>query len=193
MDLEVKQILTQIAGFVVLLWLLKKFAWGHILNMLDERRKKIASEFQAIEESKKDLSTLKNEYESKLVEIETYTQTRLREGIKEGERIAKEIIDKAREEAIKFLKEKEQEIKKEREKALKDLESRIIDLSVTIASKVIGKTLSKEDNLKIVNEFISNTQNLDLINDGEGPDRDRSDKTKGEQTDIYTSGHKVNQ
>ncbi|MBI5199644.1 MAG: F0F1 ATP synthase subunit B [Nitrospirae bacterium] len=193
MDLELKQILTQIAGFIVLLWLLKKFAWGHILNMLDERRNKIANEFQAIEESKKDLSILKNEYESKLVEIETYTQTRLREGIKEGERIAKEIIDKAREEAIKFLREKEQEIKKEREKALKDLESRIIDLSVTIASKVIGKTLSKEDNLKIVNEFISNTQNLDLINDGEGPDRDCSDRTEGEQTGLYTPDHKVNQ
>lgn len=192
MDLEFKQILTQIAGFIILLWLLKKFAWGHILNMLDERRNKIASEFQAIEESKKDLSILKNEYESKLSEIETYTQTRLREGIKEGERIAKEIIDKAREEAIKLLKEKEQEIKKEREKALKDLETRIIDLSVTIASKVIGKTLSKEDNLKIVNEFISTTQNLDLIYDAVGPDRDRSDKTKGEGT-IYTSEHKVKQ
>ncbi len=193
MDLELKQILTQIAGFIVLLWLLKRFAWGHILNMLDERRNKIASEFQAIEESKKDLSILKNDYESKLAEIETYTQTRLREGIKEGERIAKEIIDKAREEAIKFLKEKEQEIIKEREKALKDLESRIIDLSVTIASKVIGKTLSKEDNLKIVNEFISNTQNLDLFHDGEGQDRDRSDKTKGEDTGLYTSEHKINQ
>ncbi|HLF86598.1 MAG TPA: F0F1 ATP synthase subunit B [Nitrospiria bacterium] len=192
MDLELKQILTQIAGFIILLWLLKKFAWGHILNMLDERRNKIASEFQTIEESKKDLSILKNEYESKLSEIETYTQTRLREGIKEGERIAKEIIDKAREEAIKLLKEKEQEIKKEREKALKDLETRIIDLSVTIASKVIGKTLSKEDNLKIVNEFISTTQNLDLIYDAVGPDRNRSDKTKVEGT-KYTSEHKVKQ
>lgn len=191
MDLEFKQILTQIAGFIILLWLLKKFAWGHILNMLDERRNKIASEFQAIEESKKDLSILKIEYESKLSEIETYTQTRLREGIKEGERIAKEIIDKAREEAIKLLKEKEQEIKKEREKALRDLESRIIDISVTIASRVIGKTLSKEDNLKIVNEFISNTQNLDLIYDIDGP-RDSSDKTKEEGTGIYTSENKVN-
>ena len=191
MDLEFKQILTQIAGFIILLWLLKKFAWGHILNMLDERRNKIASEFQAIEESKKDLSILKIEYESKLSEIETYTQTRLREGIKEGERIAKEIIDKAREEAIKLLKEKEQEIRKEREKALRDLESRIIDISVTIASRVIGKTLSKEDNLKIVNEFISNTQNLDLIYDIDGP-RDSSDKTKKEGTGIYTSENKVN-
>lgn len=191
MDLEFKQILTQIAGFIILLWLLKKFAWGHILNMLDERRNKIASEFQAIEESKKDLSILKIEYESKLSEIETYTQTRLREGIKEGERIAKEIIDKAREEAIKLLKEKEQEIKKEREKALRDLESRIIDISVTIATRVIGKTLSKEDNLKIVNEFISNTQNLDLIYDIDGP-RDSSDKTKEEGTGIYTSENKVN-
>jgi F-type H+-transporting ATPase subunit b len=190
-DLEFKQILTQIAGFIILLWLLKKFAWGHILNMLDERRNKIASEFQAIEESKKDLSILKIEYESKLSEIETYTQTRLREGIKEGERIAKEIIDKAREEAIKLLKEKEQEIKKEREKALRDLESRIIDISVTIASRVIGKTLSKEDNLKIVNEFISNAQNLDLIYDIDGP-RDSSDKTKEEGTGIYTSENKVN-
>ena len=192
MELEFKQILTQIAGFIVLLWLLKKFAWSHILNMLDERRNKIASEFQAIEESKKALSILKSEYESKLSEIETYTQTRLREGIKEGEKIAKEIIDKAREEAIKLLKEKEQEIRKEREKALRDLESRIIDLSVTIASKVIGKTLSKEDNLKIVNEFISKTQNLDLIYDGDGP-RDCSDKTKGEGTGIYTSENKINQ
>lgn len=193
MELQLQQILTQIAGFIILLWLLKRFAWGHILNLLEERRNKIAQEFQLIEESKKELSVLKEEYESKLAEIEVYAQTRLREGVKEGERIAKEIVDKAREESIKIFKEREIEIEKERERALRDLESRIIDLSVIIASKVIGRSFSKEDHLRIINEFISHTKDLNLLGDGGNPHPVNPDKTIAEETKIYTSEHKANQ
>lgn len=184
MELQLQQILTQIVGFIVLLWLLKKFAWSHILNMLEERRSKIINEFQLIEGSKKELANLRREYESKLSEIETYAQTRLREGIKEGEKIAKEIVEKAREESIKILKEKELEIKKEREKALRDLESSIIDLSVIIASKVIGRSLSKEDNLRIINEFMSHTKYLDLLSNGENSDPASANKEKSEENKV---------
>ncbi len=174
MNLQLQQILTQIAGFIILFWLLKRFAWGPILNMLEERRNKIANEFQTIEETKKEISILKKEYETKLAEIEVLAQTRLREGIKEGERVAKQIIDRAREESIKILKEKEEEIRKEREKALKGLESRIIDLSVIVASKAIGSSLGKEDHLRIINEFVSQTRYLDLLYDGENPQKEET-------------------
>lgn len=160
MDLQIQQILTQMAGFIVLLWLLKRFAWKPILNMLEERRGKIVHEFKAIEDAKTGLSLLKKEYELKLAEIDLHAQARLREGIKEGERMAREIMDKAREESINILKEKEAEIRKEREKALRELESRIVDLSVMIASKTIGKSLSKEDHLRIINEFVTQTRYL---------------------------------
>lgn len=160
MNLHIQQILTQMAGFVILIWILKRLAWKPILKMLDERRTKIANEFQTIEDAKKELSLLKGEYESKLAEIELHAQARLREGIKEGEKIAKEIVDKAREESIRLIKEREAEAKKEMEKTLKELQSRIVDLSVMIASKTIGKSLSKEDHLRIINEFVSQTRYL---------------------------------
>jgi len=98
----------------------------------------------------------------------------LRDGIKDGERIAKEIIEKAREESIKILKEKEEEIRKERQKALKGLESRIIDLSVIVASKAIGRSLSNEDHVRIINEFVSQTRNLDLLYDRENPQKEET-------------------
>ena len=46
MNLEWQQILTHLLGFVIAVWLLKKYAWGPLLSIMEERRNKIVDEFQ---------------------------------------------------------------------------------------------------------------------------------------------------
>ena len=52
MEFELQQVLTHTVGFLITVWVLKRFAWGPLLGMMEERRNKIVGEFQKIEEEK---------------------------------------------------------------------------------------------------------------------------------------------
>ena len=52
--IDPRQVLTQILGFLILMWLLRKFAWGPVLAMLEARREKIAGEFREADKRKVD-------------------------------------------------------------------------------------------------------------------------------------------
>ena len=70
MDVQWQQLLTHALGFLIVLWILKKYAWGPLLSMMEERRNKIAGEFQQIEDEKVNVAKLTSEYEGKLKDID---------------------------------------------------------------------------------------------------------------------------
>jgi len=59
MELQWKALLTQVVGFLIVLWLLRKYAWGKLLAFTEKRREVIANEFATIEKSKLDADGLK--------------------------------------------------------------------------------------------------------------------------------------
>ena len=66
----VQQVVTHILGFLIFVWILKKYAWGPLLGLMEERRNKIAGEFKQIEKEKADVAALTNDYQKKLKEID---------------------------------------------------------------------------------------------------------------------------
>ncbi len=88
MDLQWSQLLTHLIGFLITVWLLKKYAWGPLLNIMEERRAKIKSEFDSIEEEKANVARLTAEYESRLKEIDSERRAKLVEAVNEGKKIA---------------------------------------------------------------------------------------------------------
>ncbi|MFQ5456446.1 MAG: F0F1 ATP synthase subunit B [Nitrospirota bacterium] len=154
MNIEIQQILTQMAGFLLLVWVLKKFAWKHLLSLLDERRERISSQFSEIEKTKEDVSRLKSEYEVKTAEIESNSQAKINEAVLKGDQIARDIQEKARTEYQEIIERAGREIEREKDRAIVELKEKIVDLSVTVASKVIDNSLKKEDHLKLVDRYI---------------------------------------
>ncbi len=67
--LEWQKMLTHAVGFIIFFWVMKKFAWGPLLNLLDERRQKIADSFKEIDDKGAATDKLKGEYEDKLKNI----------------------------------------------------------------------------------------------------------------------------
>ena len=70
MELQWKALLTQVVGFLIVLWLLRKYAWGQLLAFTEKRRETIANEFATIEKSKVDADALRRRYEEELAGIE---------------------------------------------------------------------------------------------------------------------------
>ena len=96
MEFDPKQILVHAIGFLILLAILKKFAWGSLLKVMQDRTARITGEFQAIEQAKKELAELKTRYEQHMAKIEEEARVKVQQAIADGRRVAMEIEEDAR-------------------------------------------------------------------------------------------------
>ncbi|MBI5194220.1 MAG: F0F1 ATP synthase subunit B [Nitrospirae bacterium] len=160
MNLEIQQILTQAFGFIILLFLLKKFAWKPLLSLLDERRDKIASEFNTIERVKSEIARLEEDYKSKLADIDNHSRQKIQEAISEGQRIAAEIQDKAREDANKAIEKAKANIEIEVAKARMELRSQMANIAIKAAEKILKEDLDDSRHKNLVMGFIENLESV---------------------------------
>lgn len=149
-----KLVLTQILGFLLMMWVLRKYAWGPVLSLLEERRKAIAGEFQEAERRKAAADETRVAYEQKIAEIERAARVRLQEAVAEGHKVAGEIRTQAQKDAHERIERAEHEIEREREKAKELLKERMIDLAMRSAEKILRQKLDGASQRKLVGEFI---------------------------------------
>ena len=152
--LSASEIAAQIIGFLLLLLLLRIFAWKKILGLLDERKARIASEFKNIEDTKNELSRLNSEYAAKMAKIEEAANRKIQEAIAEGRKITDEVRKKAHEEAQDIINNAKENIRHELSRAKEELKEQVIDLSIKATEAVIREKLTGEDDRKIINEFL---------------------------------------
>lgn len=154
MNLEFGQIITQIIGFLIALFILKKFAWKPLLGILEERRLRIKSEFEKLDQEKNSLKVLSSEYEDKLKDIEGLARQKILEAAKEGQQMANQVKENARKEALEIMSRSKEEIQREVEKAKVQLKNDVVNLSLQAAEKIIQEKLDKEKDEKLIRDFI---------------------------------------
>ncbi len=153
--LSTSEIVAQLISFLILFFILKKFAWKPILKILDDRKGKIASDFKNIEDTKAEVSKLKADYEKQISVIEDTKRAKLQEAIKEGSKLAEEIKKKAQEEAQRIIDTAKDSIKYEVEQAKKELKEKIVDLTIEVTEKIIKEKLTEEKDKKLIDDFLS--------------------------------------
>ncbi len=144
MSLDFQQIATQIVGFLILLWLLRRYAWGQILSLLDQRRLDIATKFQKIEREKEEIARLQASYSAKMAEIEHQAKLRIEEAVVQGEHRAREIAEEARGEAQRILEKAKGDIDREVAAARFMLKEEIITLAISAAQQVVEQEMNAE-------------------------------------------------
>src|SRR5438876_1230942 len=132
---------TQILGFLVTLWLLRKFAWGPLVGMLEARRQKIAEDFRAAEHARDEARDLKTAYEQKLRAADVEARGRIQAAVAEGQQVAAEIKTQAQAEAARRLERALDEVAREREKAKEQLKQQVVRLSLRTAEKILRQKL----------------------------------------------------
>jgi len=152
--IDIPQVATQILGFLLLLWGLRKWAWGPVLAMLETRRQKIAGAFEDADRRKAEALELKARYEQDLRGIEAQARQRIQQAVTEGQKVAAEIKAQAHVEAQQRVARAEGEIEREREKAKELLKEHIISLAVRSAEKILRENLDDKAQRKLAAEFI---------------------------------------
>jgi F-type H+-transporting ATPase subunit b len=143
-----------IVVFLVLLTLLAKFAWGPLLKALDQRQAAIRKSLDDAQQAKQELERLQQQSEKIIRDARVEADTIISRSRGDGERLREEMKQKARAEADTIVKSAERQIQLETGRALQQIRREVADLSVLIASKIIQRNLSKEDNERLIDETI---------------------------------------
>lgn len=147
-------IIFQLVMFIILLALVKKFAWGPLMGIMKEREQLIANEISDAEASRAEASKLLEEQRELLKTSRSEAGQLIENAKKQGEVQREDIITAARTEAERLKESAKREIVQEKEKAVAALREQVASLSVLIASKVIEKELSEADQEKLINEYL---------------------------------------
>jgi F-type H+-transporting ATPase subunit b len=156
MHVDVPQLLTHAVGFLIFVWIMKRFAWGPLLGLMEERRNKIIGEFDKIEQDKAEVAAVTADYEAKMKEIDGERRTKLVEAVDEGKKMAAEIKTTAQDE-IKGLHEKAKaDLQRDVAKAKVQLRDEMISMTMTAAEKVVHEKMDDAKHRELIGRFIDN-------------------------------------
>jgi F-type H+-transporting ATPase subunit b len=158
MNIEFSQILTHMVGFLIALAILAKFAWKPMLAMLDERREKIATEFQRIEAKKADAEKLLLDYEQRLRKIEEEARLKLNEAVQEGQQVAGQLKADAQEEARKIVSRAKSELARDVAQARSQLKADMVAMTISATEKLLREKLDTDANRKLVTRFLDEVE-----------------------------------
>ncbi|MET3317831.1 UNVERIFIED_ORG: F-type H+-transporting ATPase subunit b [Peribacillus simplex] len=146
--------LFQLVMFIILLALLKKFAWGPLMGIMTQREEHVANEIQAAEASRQEALKYLEEQREIVKQSRTEAGQLIENAKLQGEAQREDIVNQARLEAERVKESAKREIVQEKEKAITALREQVASLSVLIASKVIEKELSEADQEQLINDYI---------------------------------------
>ncbi len=141
-----------IVTFLVLLALLAKFAWRPLLAALDERQQAIRKSLDDARQAKQDLERVHAESAKILAQARTEAEAIVSSTRTDVNQFREEMRQKAREEAAGIVKNAERQIELETARALQQIRHEAVDLSVTIASKLLQRNVSKDDNARLIED-----------------------------------------
>lgn len=141
--------------FLLLLLVLRKFAWGPIRDGLDKRERHIADEINAAERTNQEARQLLADYEQKLANSEEEVRRMIDRARRDAERVGQEMLDKARAAAEEEHRRALVEIEAATAGAMKDLADRSATLAVDLAGKIVGSRLDAASHAKLIEQAVA--------------------------------------
>ncbi len=147
-----------IAVFVTLFTLLRKYAWKPLLNALEERQEGIRKSLDDADTAKRELAEVQEKAEALIGQARIEADTILVEARADGRRLREDMKAQARTEAQSIVGNARRQIELERDRAVAQIREEAVDLSLSIASKLIRRNLSKADNESLIDDALKQVE-----------------------------------
>ncbi len=142
-------------SFLLLLFILGKFAWKPILNSVNERETSILNALEKAENARKEMENLTADNERILKEARTERETIIKEARDIKTKMIADAKDEAKTTADAMIVQAQEAIENEKKSAMTDLKNQMASLSIDIAEKVVKEELSNKDKqLKLVEDML---------------------------------------
>ena len=138
----------QLIGFLLLLFLLGKYAWRPILGALNERETSIEQALSAAEKAKAEMAQLKSENEQLLADARKEREAMLRDATAAANKLREEAREQASEESARIVADAQASIEVQKQAALAEIKHQVGDLSLVIAEKILREKLDDSEKQK---------------------------------------------
>ena len=152
--LELGDMLFTLVTFIVLMLLVGKYAWGPVTKMMAKRQDKITDDLDYADKSRAEAQELLSKRQSELKNTQAEAVSIVNTAKANGEKQSKEIVAQAHAEATDLKAKAQDDIAQAKQDALNGARDQVADLSVTIASKIIGKELNADDQQALIDDYI---------------------------------------
>ena len=143
-----------IVNFLILAFLLAKFAWKPLLKSLQEREDKIAGDVASAQNARQEAQRIQQELEARLESIAKESSAKIKEAAALGAKERENILSSAKEEATTLINQARVEIEAQTEKAIESVKKEVINTTMLAVKKVIGKEADAQTNAKLVEDLL---------------------------------------
>lgn len=154
LGVEWKLLLAQIVNFVILLFLLKKFLYKPVINLMNNRRQKIIEGLEKARRGEEEFQKIQELRERELVKIQKEAEVIIAKAKEVGDKKQQEILKEVKEKTKKIIEEAKGMIEIEKEKMLKEVRQDIADLVVTATGKILEEKMDRGREKKLISEVV---------------------------------------
>jgi F-type H+-transporting ATPase subunit b len=147
-----------LAIFVLVVVVLGKFAWGPVLRLLQEREEFIHKALDDAKRDRQDAAASLQAVADQLQAARAEAAQIVDKARHDAERLGADLRQRAREQADTILQNADRRIQQETDRAVQQIRHEAVDLSVMIASKLIQRNLSREDNQRLIDEALAEVE-----------------------------------
>ena len=155
LNVDLKLVLVNIIGFVILLVVAKKMVFDPIGKVVTERDSDISGQYDRLESAQREMEALKSDYESRLTAIEAEAREKIQTAIKEAQAARDQILSDANQKSHEIVSKAEAEAERAKEQAMTELRMRIVDIAVGTTRRIIGESISADRQAALVDEYIA--------------------------------------
>ena len=143
-----------IISFGIFLFVMKKYAFPPIFEILEAREKKISGDLQSAEDIKTEAEKLKKDFEAQLKAARDKAATIVQLANEESRKNQEKALDETQDKCRQMLKEAEHEIQTSRNQILAEIRGYVSALTITSAEKIMKRALTEDDKKRLVDESI---------------------------------------
>jgi F-type H+-transporting ATPase subunit b len=146
-------------AFLILVFLMYRTVWPSVEQAFKQRRDNIEGKLEQAEREREEAEQLLEQYRRRLRDAEDETQRILEEARANAERVRRELLAKAEADAGRELDRARQAIRAERDQAIRRLRGEVGTLAVELATRVVGDSLDRDRQLRLVDQYIDELGN----------------------------------
>ena len=147
--------------FLLLLFLMKKFLWGPLIENLDRRETMIHDAVKKAEETQQKSEEALKDYNKKLAEAREEVRQIVAAGKESAEKVKADILEEAGKKSASLLEKAKKEIAAERSDAINQIKQVVVDISISAAEKMLKRNLNADDQIKLIEETMQGMEKKD--------------------------------
>ncbi|MGY3724827.1 F-type H+-transporting ATPase subunit b [Granulicatella balaenopterae] len=143
-----------IVSFILMIAIIKHFAWDKIVQTMEARRTKISTDLDVAESKRKEAEQIQAQAKDIIQSAENKASSILTESRSASEKLQKEMLNEAKNSVAKMKQDGQHEVELMKQHSLVQMENKIVELSVGVAEQILKKELTPEIHQQIIEEFI---------------------------------------